>query len=211
MLHACVVCNSLWAETEAEYISGVWTVSHQKRTVRLPFQFQLRVLPVHRSPVPATLMERQIRHLRKYPSQAVLVDFTRRIQLSQTNSTDIIVSFNLHVWWSPLGHKKQSPFIRHSLPEEFKYTWTRYYYLFMYLFLQVYILTLSNSLRLAVKLLESTPLRGHTLEGGATLIGGGVSIGDGAEWGSARKKASRTERRNLPIFKMFGFWHSFIG
>lgn len=42
-------------------------------------------------------------------------------------------------------------------------------------------LTLSSSLRLAVKLLESTPLRGHTFAGGATLIGGAVSIGDGAE------------------------------
>ncbi len=50
-----------------------------------------------------------------------------------------------------------------------------------------------------MKLLELAPLSGHMIGGGATLAGAGVSIGDGTECGSARKKASETQKNHFLI------------
>lgn len=55
VLHACVVCDSLRPEAEAQDVSWVRTVSDQKGSVRFPLQLHLCILPVHRTPVPATL------------------------------------------------------------------------------------------------------------------------------------------------------------
>ena len=55
VLHARVVRDSLRPEAEAQDVSGVRAVSDQEGSVRLPLQFHLCVLPVHRTPVPATL------------------------------------------------------------------------------------------------------------------------------------------------------------
>ncbi len=50
-----------------------------------------------------------------------------------------------------------------------------------------------------MKLLESAPLSGHMIGGGATLDGARVSIGDVTECGSARKKASETQKNHSLI------------
>lgn len=59
VLHACVVCDSLRPEAEAQDVSRVRTVSDQEGSVRFPLQLHLCILPVHRTPVPATLKRKQ--------------------------------------------------------------------------------------------------------------------------------------------------------
>ncbi len=55
VLHTRVMCDSLWAKAEAEDVSWVWTVPHQKRAIWLSSQLHFGILPVHWPPIPATL------------------------------------------------------------------------------------------------------------------------------------------------------------
>ena len=55
MLHACVMRDALRPEAEAEDVAGVRAVPHQEGPVQTALQLHLGVLPVHRTPVPATL------------------------------------------------------------------------------------------------------------------------------------------------------------
>lgn len=57
VLHACVVCDPLRPEAQTQNVPRVRTVPDQKRPVRFPLQFHLSILPVHRAPVPTTLLQ----------------------------------------------------------------------------------------------------------------------------------------------------------
>lgn len=70
VLHASVMRDSLRPEAEAQDVSGVRTVPNQKRSVRLPLQLHLGILPVHRTPVPTAL--RRNRHNLQLPEKTRL-------------------------------------------------------------------------------------------------------------------------------------------
>ena len=58
VLHARVMRDTLLAEAEAEDVAWVGAVPHQEGAVRLPLQLHLSILPVHRAPVPTTLVDK---------------------------------------------------------------------------------------------------------------------------------------------------------
>lgn len=57
VLHSSVVGDALGPEAEAQDVPRVRAVPHQERAVRLPFQLHLCVFPIHRPPVPTTLLQ----------------------------------------------------------------------------------------------------------------------------------------------------------
>lgn len=57
VLHPGVMGDALRPKAEAQDVTGVRTVSDQKGPIWLPLQLHLCILPVHRSPVPSTLLQ----------------------------------------------------------------------------------------------------------------------------------------------------------
>lgn len=62
VLHPGVVGDALRSEAEAQDVTGVRTVPHQEGSIRFPLQLHLCILPIHRSPIPPALQERDTPH-----------------------------------------------------------------------------------------------------------------------------------------------------
>lgn len=62
VLHPGVMGDALRPKAEAQDVTRVRTVSDQKGPIWFPLQLHLRILPVHRSPVPATLGRETAEH-----------------------------------------------------------------------------------------------------------------------------------------------------
>lgn len=112
VLHPGVMGDALRAKAEAQDVTRVRTVSDQKGPIRFPLQLHLRVLPVHRSPVPPALG----RETERTSADASKEDFIS--DQTQYDLLSLLIPFKCQKWKSPVVSTQEYGWLGLAAPGE---------------------------------------------------------------------------------------------